>query len=214
MRHIFVETNWVVDYCAPAHRRTLSATGLLDLARSGAIQLHLPSPCLAEAGWAIRKKFQPRDANALREYLKWARAAGHVKADDDEVTRRVLEQYERRVGDDLDRLEDRLSAVRVEKGLEVFPLSEAMLERSISLAVERLDLKPFDNSILAAILVRADELRRTRDIDLGFCELDWDLRPWDKDGRDKPALKRIFDAAHIWVYRDFTATTPVPRPDW
>ena len=209
-----LRTNWVVDYCAPAHQRALAATRLLDLARSNTIELHLPAPCLSEASWAIRKKFQPREANALREYLKWARLNGHLDANDDQATRRVLENFERAVSRDLDNLESRLSALRTEVGLEIFALSEAMLERSITLAAEKLDLRPFDNSILAAILIKADELRGRGHSDLAFCELDGDLQPWDKNGRDKPVLKRLYDNARVWVYGDFTITTPGPPDNW
>jgi hypothetical protein len=214
MKHVFVETNWVVDYCAPAHQRASAAVGLLDLARSNKIQLHLPALCLSEANGAIRKRFQPREANALRQYLKWAKANGHLGVNEEQVTRRVLDQFERVVNTDLDNLESRLSALRTEVGLEVFPLSEAMLERSISQVVEKLDLKPFDNSILAAVLVKAEELLRMGHSDLAFCELDGDLRPWDKNGRDKPPLKRLYDSAHVWVYGDFTITTPERPESW
>jgi hypothetical protein len=214
MKHVFVETNWVVDYCAPAHKRGLAATQLLNLARSGNLQLHLPSPCLSEANGAIRKKFQPREANTVREYLKWARAGGQVEGGDEEVTRRVLDRFERVVNDDLDSLEASLSALRSEMGLEVFALNEAMLERSVALAIEKLDLKPFDNSVLAAVLVRAEELRQQGNSDLAFCELDWDLRPWDRNRRGKPTLKRLYDEVHMWVYGDFTLTTPAPPTSW
>lgn len=78
MRHVFVETNWVVDCCAPAHRRARAAVKLLEEANSGAIKLHLPSPCLTEARSVIRRKFQPKEADTLREYLKWARANQHI----------------------------------------------------------------------------------------------------------------------------------------
>jgi predicted nucleic acid-binding protein len=121
MKHVFVETNWVVDCCAPAHRRGLAATQLLESARSGTLRLHLPSPCLSEASGVIRKKFQPREANTVREYLKWARAGGQVDGGDEQVTRRVLDRFERLVNDDLDRLDDSLSRLRSETGLEVFP---------------------------------------------------------------------------------------------
>jgi hypothetical protein len=192
----------------------MAASQLLESARSGAFQLHLPSPCLSEASGAIRKKFQPREADTIRQFLKWARAGGQMDGGDELVTRRVLDRFERLVNDDLDRLEDSLSALRSEAGLEVFPLTQSMLERSVGLAIEKLDLKPFDNSILAAVLVRAEELRHEGGSDLAFCELDWDLRPWDKNRRDKPALKRLYDSVHVWVYRDFTLTTPEPPENW
>lgn len=213
MRHVFVETNWVVDYCAPAHQRALAAIRLLEAANSGSIQLHLPAPCLAEARSAIRIKFQPREANRLREFLKWAKANGQVEAAIEEATRLVLDRFERLVKQDLDNLEARLEGLKAEKGLHVFPLSAAMLEQSISLTTE-LDLKPFDNSILAAILVRAYELLKEGESDLAFCELDGDLQPWDKNGNTKPVLTRMYDDARVWVYGDFTMTTPEPPENW
>ncbi len=104
-----------------------------------------------------------------------------------ESTRQVLDQFERLVKQDLDLLEVRLEKLKAEKGLEVFPLDAQMLERSVSLATE-VELKPFDNSILAAILVRADVLKNGGETDLAFCELDGDLQPWDKNGNTKPIL--------------------------
>jgi len=74
-----------------------------------------------------------------------------------------------------------------------------------------LDLKPFDQSILAAILVRAGELRNQGIDDISFCELDRDLQPWDKDGRRKEPLASLYDSAQVWVYGDFAMENP-PRP--
>jgi predicted nucleic acid-binding protein len=213
MKHVFVETNWVVDYCAPAHRRVLAAAKLLEDARASTISLHLPAPCLTEARSVIRTKFQPSEANRLREFLKWAKAEGHLGAVQVESTRQVLDQFERLVKQDLDLLEVRLEKLKAEKGLEVFPLDAQMLERSVSLATE-VELKPFDNSILAAILVRADVLKNGGETDLAFCELDGDLQPWDKNGNTKPILARLYDDAHVWVFGDFTMKTPEPRDDW
>lgn len=94
MKHVFVETNWVVDCCAPAHRRVLAAVKLLGDANSGKISLHLPVPCLSEARSVIRTKFQPNEANRLREFLKWAKTEGHLEAAQVESTRQVLDQFE------------------------------------------------------------------------------------------------------------------------
>jgi hypothetical protein len=214
MRHVFIETNWVVDYCAPAHQRSLAAIRLLEAANSGKVELHLPAPCLAEARSAIRIKFQPKEANRLREYLKWAKANGHVEAQMEEATRRVLDQFEGLVKRDLDNLEARLEGLKAEKGLDIFPMSADMLERSITLTTEKVDLRPYDNSILAAILARAHELIKEGEKDLAFCELDGDLQPWDKNGNTKPALTRLYDDARVWVYGDFTMTTPEPPENW
>jgi hypothetical protein len=214
MKRVFVETNWVVDYCAPAHQRVPAAVELLKAANSGTLTLHLPSICLSESLAVTRARFQPREADSLRRYLKWAKAQGHLAQSDDEATRRVLQQFEALVKKDLDHLEETLATLKNEKGVDLFPLNQSMLERSLSLATEKVDLKPFDLAILAAVLVRAQELGAEERSDFAFCELDSDLQPWGKDGRDKPALKRLYDNAHIWVYGDFTMTTPEPYPGW
>jgi hypothetical protein len=67
---------------------------------------------------------------------------------------------------------------------------------------------------LAAVLVRADELLKNGEPDIAFCELDGDLQPWDKNGITKPALTRLYDHARIWVYGDFTMTTPERPENW
>lgn len=101
---VHVETNWVVDYCAPAHQRALAAINLLEAAKLGAIRLHLPAPCLTEARSAFKIKLQPREANRLREFLKWAKANGHLEAAVVDGTRLVLDKFEQLVKQDLDNL--------------------------------------------------------------------------------------------------------------
>ncbi|WP_228019420.1 type II toxin-antitoxin system Phd/YefM family antitoxin [Sphaerospermopsis sp. LEGE 08334] len=64
-------------------------------------------------------------------------------------------------------------------------------------------LKPYDMAVLAAILVRAEYLQQQGFSWVGFCELDSDLQPWDKNGVKKPILSDLYNASHVWVYRDF-----------
>jgi len=87
MKHVFVETNWVVDYCAPAHQQALAAIRLLDSARSGAIQLHLLLVSFQAAGQS--EEFQPGDrcGSAVFEVGPDERAR---RARDEQATRRVL----------------------------------------------------------------------------------------------------------------------------
>lgn len=72
--HVFVESNWVVDVCAPAFRRTKEALGLLDLAGSGDIVLHVPSIALREAKSVIERKRRAPDLKVVQLYRKWATA--------------------------------------------------------------------------------------------------------------------------------------------
>ena len=87
-----------------------------------------------------------------------------------------------------------------------------MLERAVDLAQTDLLLKPFDQAILAVILGRAHDLRKRGETDLCFCVTDADLQPWDRRGKAKQLLTKLYDEAIIWVYGDFGMNFP-ERPD-
>jgi hypothetical protein len=90
-----------------------------------------------------------------------------------------------------------------------------MLERTLSLTYERLDLHPFDTVLLGAVLTRAADLKmQEAEAELFFCELDSDLQPWDKHGNVKPALKQLYDNARVWVYGDFAMTSHERPETW
>ena len=204
MRHVFVETNWVFGYVAPAHHKRLDAVELLQRSRSGEVFLHLPSPCLTEARRPVLTKCQPRlEADAVRRFLLRARTEGVISQDQDRTTRAVLDRFEQQVQTELRQLENALVSLRGEPGLEIFPLNEIMLERAVSRSTLNLSLGPFDQAILAAILVRAEELRDAGETDVCFCEIDADLQPWDKRGDSKQPLMGLYDDVGLWVYGDF-----------
>lgn len=93
--HVFVETNWVVAYAAPAHTQVPAAIQLMEKARNGQLILHLPALCLTEARHPLRNKFQPRSAaDSVRKYLAWATRAGKVDEDSAASLRKLLDQYE------------------------------------------------------------------------------------------------------------------------
>ncbi len=122
----------------------------------------------------------------------------------------ALDQYEAAVLSELDELDLRLQSLTEDPGIEVFALTEVMLARAVELASLNLDLdlKPFDQAILAAILVRGEQLRDQGADEVAFCELDSDLQPWDKNGQAKQPLTGLYDSAHVWVYGDFALDSP------
>ncbi len=212
MRHVFVETNWVVDFAAPAHAQVPAALALAQKAEAGDVRLYIPSVCLTEAQLVIRTKFQPRaPADAVRRFVGWARSESMLKAEECDGVFRVLDRYESTVRGELDGVEARLQLLRARSGIEVFPLSDEMLLRALDISTQRLDLKPFDQAILAAVLVRAEDLRIAGADDISFCELDGDLQPWDKNGRAKQPLCALYDTAGVWVYGDFALESPPRR---
>src|SRR6266542_2004859 len=158
MLHIFVETNWVFAVAAPAHHKRPDAVELLERARSNEVELHIPSPCLTEARQPIMTRCQPRhEADAIRQFLIWARSPGSITAEQEEVTREILDRFEQQVRAELRQLDDIIRALRTQPGIEVYALNERMLSKSIELAELNLGLKPFDQAILAAVLGRAEE---------------------------------------------------------
>lgn len=217
MLHVFVETNWVVAYAASAHSRLRApaASKLLERAAHGDLTLHLPSVCLAEARRPLHQDSQVRTiADRVRQFLSWAKDRQRVTPEEDEVTRRVMDKMESLIRTDLDRLENTLQGLRHQAGIEVFDISSEMAHRCTELSFSGLELKPFDQMILAAVLVRAEELLRSGYKDLAFCELDADLKPWDSQRNPKSVLKSLYDKAQIWVYGDFLLQAPVKPEDW
>jgi len=101
MRHIFLETNWVVAYAAPAYRQVPAALALLERASKDELRLYLPSICISEARYPILTKYQVRnEADTVRQFLLWGRNKGFSQDDDDKRTRVVLDRMESRVRTD------------------------------------------------------------------------------------------------------------------
>jgi hypothetical protein len=163
----------------------------------------------------IRKKCQPRnEADAIRRFLLRAKAEQTVSDEQDRVTRETLDRFEQQVHAELRQLDQTIDSLRYEHNLELFPLNGKMLERAMDLTAMDLALQPFDQAILAAVLVRAEELRSDGELEICFCETDSDLQPWDKNGAAKPLLTNLYDAAEIWVYSDFDLRAPERPQRW
>jgi hypothetical protein len=188
---------------------------LLDRASRGEFTLHLPNVCIGEARQAIWKKCQPRtEASALRRFIHYAAAAGSVTAEDASIARTILDKYESSIEADLAQLDHRLRALAGLPYIDIFGIDEDMLVRSTELALAGITLKPFDQAILASVLVSARRLWDAGERELSFCEGDADLQPWVRGGGSKQALQAAYDDAHVWVYRDFTLTQPARRVDF
>lgn len=108
------------------------------------------------------------------------------------MTREVLDRFEQQVRAELRELNNILGSLRQMNGLEMFPLNERMLERTVALSASDLSLTPFDQAILATVLVRAEEPGIAEERDLCFCETDADLQPWDKNEDPKQPLTDLY----------------------
>jgi hypothetical protein len=152
----------------------------------------------------VPRRFTPRSRSEdLRKFVRWARDEGRVADEDAKAAFRVFDRFDGLVANELTKVAERLNAFAKETNLNVFPLSESMLERQVSIGAMELFLKPYDLAVLAAILVKAEELQQDGHLWIVFCELDFDLQPWDKSGARKPFLSDLYNNSRIWVYGDF-----------
>lgn len=204
----------MVGVAAPEYRRLPSARKLLDRARAGELRLYVPSVCLTEAGFTVKRKFHPRkEVEAVRQFLAWGKN-GQLAERQAEELRLALDRFKQTVEAELKSLPATLDGLRRSPDVEVFALTERMLERAAALGASERKLDPFDQAILAAVLEKAEELRARGEHDICFCELDSDLQPWDKRGNAKSDLTRLYDEKRVWVYGDFELMWPPTPPDW
>ncbi len=110
MKHVFVETNWVFEFCAPAHRSTPEAQDLAARAGRGELVLHVPAVSLREGANAIRQKCQPK-ATELQEFRRWAAANGKLNTQTNSEAIRFLGAYVASVQADMTTLEDRIDGI-------------------------------------------------------------------------------------------------------
>jgi predicted nucleic acid-binding protein len=187
---VLVETNWVVDVCAPAARRQPAALELLRRAEAGDIELYTPHIAFREAASVIRRKHQPTQARVIQSFRRWAEREGHIDEQLSEAGNELLQLFVNMTSAELDQLEARLEEVR--ELVNAYALTDAMLEQALTLRTRVPDLGPFDEAILAAIVVKAQELT-----------LDRDLSPVDKRGNRKPELFTVYEEVGLVVRTDF-----------
>ena len=211
MRHVFLETNWLVAVARPAHDRLPAACDLLNLAKDKQIRIYVPACCIREAKNTIRSKSQPKEADRLRKYVRWAVEQKVLDQETAEAAGKMLLSFEGRITSELAHLNDTLCDITSAVGVEVVPLSDAMLEKTLELHFKEIDLSEFDRAVLAAVLIKGRDLRDSGERDVNFSTLDSDLWPWEKrtaPSRARPELKGLYDDAGVWVYSDFTLTNP------
>ena len=99
MHHVFVETNWLVDYAAPGHLQTDAALSLMRRARDGQLTLQIPASVLAAVLGRAEHIRQSDPAAELffcdldRDLQPWDKK-GHPRIElADEYERRQIQVY-------------------------------------------------------------------------------------------------------------------------
>lgn len=210
MPRIFVESNWVVEVCSPAFQRSKAALALLDKAAHGEITLHLPGIALHEAQARIQDKRLPETPKKiLQDFRKWSAAEGSISGAESRVVNEFLNRYSNTVESEIARLDNRIQQVADAPGVDVFALNDAMLQRALQLRREvQPKLQPFDEAILAGVLVRAAEFGDdgTKRI---FCNMDRDFSPSkNKKPQRESKLITAYQAAKLEFQTHFYLPVP------
>lgn len=139
---------------------------------------------------------------------------GNTSAEERQLTFNMLEKYERASQAEFRMLQGRLDDLAQSPNIEVFPLDDAMLRKSLTLrGGELARLTPFDQAILAGVLVKAERLQDPSR-QLVFCEKDSDLQILDKGGKPKaPHLADLYEQAGLTVLPDFEISSYLQDPE-
>lgn len=196
MKHVFVETNFLIDLARPLANR--KAEALLDHQNKGIIALYVPWCSVSEAkrtliriiaedldfsdklmSFAVKSYLADRTKFDIGELQKLIKLAGIAKKE-------ALRNKETRIDD----LAAQMTVIRP---------SQAVVDKTLHL-FDTKSLKPFDEMALGAILTRAAELYAEGERELYFCTLDKkDLGP----GKDSP-LQAAYDDCGLVFRSDFT----------
>jgi hypothetical protein len=212
--HVFVETNWLHAYAAPAHHKAPEAVTLLERAQKGEFELHIPNVSFAEARQSIQTKCQPVDGPGIRRYVRWAHDQGELNDEQAREAHELADRYVQSIGKELNAVPSMLKEVAALPCVKVFAFDDEMLDLANQLAFTKAAQKPFDHAILAGILVCSSRLWNQGGRGISFAEVDSDLQPWGAKGGPKEDLRKLYDEAHVWVYGDFTLRFPPRRANF
>ena len=100
---MFVETNWLHDYAAPAHHKVSDAVTLLERAQQGEFLLHIPNASFAEARHSIQAKCQPIDGPGIHRYIRWALRNRELDDQEANGAHQLAEKYIRDINEEFER---------------------------------------------------------------------------------------------------------------
>lgn len=193
MKHVFVETNFLVDllrpFPSPDAERLFARNGV-DLA------LYIPWCSPAEAWRTLSDRIIREDLGFTDSMMKFALKrwlAERTLFDKTQIDKlRDLAVADRREA--LTTLDARIASA-VSKMTRIDPSPDVVARTLKVFAVK--SLKPWDEMVLGAVLWKAGELHRAGERDLFFCELDGDL------ASRHPPLVAEYAACGLTVRQDF-----------
>lgn len=191
MKHVFVETNFVVEVARPFRSR--DAEQLLARANAGGdVALHIPWVAIAEAKRTldriIREDLDFTDSMGkfvVREFRD-----GQITGADKSVIEALSKRAKAARKTAIQSIESTVDSVAARA--TIIEPDKTVVTKVLSLFAVK-SLKPFDEMILGAVLMKASELYQSGERDLWFCN----LNKRDFDPANQSALAAEYAAAAL-----------------
>lgn len=193
MKHVFVETNFLVDLLRPFPSK--DAEDLFG--RNGVdVRLYIPWCSMSEAWRTLKDRIIAEDlgfTTAMMKFTVRRWLADRTLFDKSQIDKlHDLADADRASA--LKSLEPRMTEM-VGKMESIQP-SPAVIAKTVQVFKVKA-LKPFDEMVLGAVLCKAHELYTSNERDLHFCSLDSDLV------NKHPPLIQEYAACGLTVHQDF-----------
>jgi hypothetical protein len=201
VKHVFVETNFVVDVARPFP--SPDAEQLMARANAGGdVTLHIPWVAIAEAKRTLDR--------IIREDLGFTDAMGQFvvrefrDAKIDGADKKVIDALSKRAAAARKAAIQAIAATvdAVAARATIVEPSKSVVTKVLSLFAVK-SLKPFDEMVLGAVLTKASELYQAGERDLWFCN----LNKRDFDPANQPALAAEYAASAL----QFRASFAIPK---
>lgn len=198
MKHVFVETNFIIDVLRPFPAPAAEALAN----RIGAdVTLYMPWVAIAEAKRTLVRLIGEDlgFTEMLAKYAVREFQAGTLSRTDKPVIDALAARAKARLAQDIQSASIRIDALAA-RAVVIEP-TKPVVAKALSLFAVK-TLKPFDEMVLAAVLTEAAQLHANGERDLYVCNKNTN----DFDPVNRPLLKAEYDACGL----TFLATFAVP----
>jgi len=194
MKHVFVETNFLIDLLRPFPSK--DAEQLFGRNDGVNMRLYIPWCSRSEAWRTLKDRIISEDLGFTTAMMKFAVRrwlADKTSFDKREIDKvRILADADRTAA--LTSLEQRIQEAVAK--MESIDPSPAVVARTLQVFKVK-SLKPFDEMVLGAVLSKATELYAANERELYFCDLDADL------AGQHPPLVAEYLSCGLTVRQDF-----------
>lgn len=201
MKHVFVETNFLIELLRPFPSREAGqhAARLLERAKANDLTLYLPWCSKVEAMRTLFAKIE-EDLGFSDNMMKFAVkafTAGAARFDKREIDK-LHEQAREARKDASSAIKQRIEDVAAST-IVIEPTKE-VINRTLKVFETR-SLKPFDEMVLGAVIQTASELYAQNERDLWFCNLN--TKDFEADPGRRPALDAEYKACGLKYLASF-----------